>query len=946
MVGLACHAVGARQNHAAEMALVPGTRLGHFDICSLVGSGGMGEVYVAQDLLLPRRVALKVLRADLTTNRDHLLRFAREARAASSLNHPNILTVHEIGEADSVHFIATELIEGQTLREQLDRGPMQIPALLDVSSQIAAALSAAHHAGIVHRDIKPENLMIRRDGFIKVLDFGLAKLIPRIPTQVSSGAAATRPSMRTEPGLLLGTIPYMSPEQLRGFDVDARTDIWSLGVVLYQMITGRLPFDATTPSEMIVAVLEREPPELGRYLPAVPAELQRIVRKSLRKDREERYHAADDLLVDLRSLKYQIDRDAHGKRSQEPEGSTRVASSDQSPEVLNVADPVPRATALIPRIADALRRHRVAAITAAFVLFAVIPAALYRAFRSDAGVHPPAVGSRPFVTFNVSPVPYTDTVIRVAISPDGHYLAQVEEDAGHQSIVVRRIALPANTQSDHPGRIVQRSEATYYGLTFSNDGDTVYYVRYEKGVGTLYSVNIHDAVSTKLVEDIDSPVTLSPDGQWMAFLRRRPHEAEDRLMVANARDGSGERTLVTRKRPEFLAGLWNGCAWSPDGRLIACGFGSDAAGGYSSLVAVRAADGVEQPFTPRIWSSIERIAWLPDGGGVLMTAAHREARSINEQIWYVSYPAGEMRQITNDLSDYTGVTLTNDSRTMATVRSEISSDFWIVPNADVSRASKITSGRFMGHDLSWTRDGRLVFASNASGNDDIWLMDADGNGKTQLTHDTAEDYSPTPTPDGRYVVFVSNRHASGNHNLWRMNLDGGDYRRLTKGHVDAHPHVSADSRWVVYSSYDAGRRTLWKVPVEGGDPVQVTERVSSWPVVSPNSRWIAARMSEDPAARLVTAIFPFEGGQPVNIFASISSNRVRWTSSSRALTYVDIHDGIANIWSQPLDDSPPRKLTDFKESRIYSFDWSRDGQLLACERGSTKNTAVLIRSVE
>src|SRR6266516_4469072 len=282
--------------------LGPGVTLSHYHIVSEIGAGGMGEVYLAQDTKLDRKVALKILPADLAANHDRMRRFVQEAKAASALNHPNIITIYEIDETGSGHFIATEFIDGETLRERGRQAPMKLDEVLDIATQIAGALSAAHAAGIIHRDIKPENVMLRRDGIVKVLDFGLAKLTERVSPESVDTEAPTRANIKTESGVVMGTTAYMSPEQARALEIDTRTDIWSLGVVLYEMIAGRAPFKSDTASDTNAAILRNEPPALSQYAPDTPPELERIVRKALQKDREERYQGVKDLLLDLKSL--------------------------------------------------------------------------------------------------------------------------------------------------------------------------------------------------------------------------------------------------------------------------------------------------------------------------------------------------------------------------------------------------------------------------------------------------------------------------------------------------------------------------------------------------------------------------------------------------------------------------------------------------------------------
>jgi len=275
----------------------------HYKIHSQIGAGGMGEVYLATDTLLDRKVALKLLPSEATSDQFRVRRFLQEAKAASSLNHPHIITIHEVGSTDSTYFIATEFIDGVSLREAINRGQLEIGRIIEIVTQVALALTAAHEVNIIHRDIKPENIMMRDDGFVKVLDFGLAKLLQQGLVQPESPTL-----VNTADGVVLGTLSYMSPEQARGQEVDARTDVWSLGVVLYEMLSGRRPFEGTTQSDVLASILGREPTPLARYSPSVPADLERIIRKTLAKDPNERYQTARGLLVDLKTLSHDLQR--------------------------------------------------------------------------------------------------------------------------------------------------------------------------------------------------------------------------------------------------------------------------------------------------------------------------------------------------------------------------------------------------------------------------------------------------------------------------------------------------------------------------------------------------------------------------------------------------------------------------------------------------------------
>jgi serine/threonine-protein kinase len=360
-----------------EPMLTAGTLISHYRITSHLGAGGMGEVYLAQDTRLGRRVALKFLPPEFSRDEKRLRRFKQEACAASALNHPNIITIHEIGESDSAHYIATEFIDGVTLRARIKQGPMRADEALGVAAQVADALAAAHAVGVVHRDIKPENVMLRADGYVKVLDFGLAKWTEmRATPSLPESHVPTQPLVQTDAGLVMGTVYYMSPEQARGLEVDARTDVFSLGVVIYEMLSGQTPFTGPTKSDVIAAILEREPPPLARFAPGVPAELQRIVTKALVKDREERYQTVRDMALDLRRLKQELEFEVK-LGSAQPSPATGAAGLRPTPtdaETLidspaaETASPRTPVTSRIERFTDALKRRKAASAAALALL--------------------------------------------------------------------------------------------------------------------------------------------------------------------------------------------------------------------------------------------------------------------------------------------------------------------------------------------------------------------------------------------------------------------------------------------------------------------------------------------------------------------------------------------------------------------------------------------------
>ena len=394
------------------MALVAGSTINQYKIISSLGSGGMGEVYLAQDTRLRRKVALKLLFEEVTKNEDWVRRFEQEAYTASSLNHPNIITIYEIGQTSGSHFISAEFIEGDTLRQYLKQRNVTIVDVLDIVVQVANALVAAHAAGIIHRDIKPENVMVRPDGYVKVLDFGLAKFTeqPRLGSARSDPEAATEAQVNTSPGVVMGTVSYMSPEQARGAHMDLRTDIFSLGVLLYEMLSGRLPFEGGTPNEIIVSIIQKKPVSLFRYAPEVPTELERIVSKSLGKKPEDRYQNLKDMVIDLKRLKRQLDLEedlsdmpeAISSRRIIPAGGdgAKVATDENKPSTKEVA--IPSHPSSAEYIVNGLKQHKSFAIAAGIVVIALLSIPFGRHYLLGRSINSVAVLPFQAVNFDTS----------------------------------------------------------------------------------------------------------------------------------------------------------------------------------------------------------------------------------------------------------------------------------------------------------------------------------------------------------------------------------------------------------------------------------------------------------------------------------------------------------------------------------------------------------------
>jgi serine/threonine protein kinase len=937
------------------MSIATGTNLGRYEIRSHIGAGGMGEVYLATDKTLDRVVALKILPPEIASDQQRMQRFVQEAKSASSLNHPNILTIFEIGETDGAHFIATEFIDGVTLRQRMAERRVKLSEALDIAAQIAAALTAAHAVGIIHRDVKPENIMLRQDGYAKLLDFGLAKPTERQASLVDT-EAQTQMLVNTSPGMVMGTVSYMSPEQARGYALDARTDIWSLGCVLYEMVAGRVPFSGETTSDVIVAVLDREPPLLPGGPHEAPLELQRILRKALRKDKEERYQTVKDLLVDLRALKQEVDFEAKLEISVSPESRSLAAFNtisaqnsleterDRAAHTSHV--PAARSTlasgqpASRARPNDRFKQWTALALVAGFAVG--ITGLLYmylhqRAKRGPSSAQP----------IKVTRLTTNGKSSGATISPDGKMVAYIVNDAGQRSLWVRQVASSRNLQ------IVEPAGVDYFGVTISPDGNYVYYVMGKSNdpLRELYQVSVFGGTPKKILTDVDTPVTFSPDGKQFAFMRGEPTKGEWHLIVANA-DGTGEKRLAVRKSPDF----YEYPAWSPDGKSLAVSVGNTTVGKEMTVVAVNVEDGTERPITSEKWLAVTQVAWQADGSGLVMSAVDRDSRL--QQLWYLSYPEGTSRRLTNDLNNYAGISMASQTGDLVTLRYDQSSNIWITPITaetqsralrsasviDTNQSRQITSGAVKYYGGAWTPDGRIVYSSDASGKRDLWIMDQNGGNQKQLTTDAGDNVQPVISPDGRTIVFVSDRK-DARHTLWKIDIDGGSAKQLTNGNFDRNPAFSPDGQWIIYASMGVSHPNLWRVSINGGDPLKLTDKFSVAPTVSPDGKLIACYYwDQKPDTQLGIALIPFEGGQPIKTFA-LPSPVVRWNADGSALTYVDSRSGASNIWSQPIDGGKPVQLTDFKSDQIFAFEWSRDWKQLACARGIMTSDVVLFNNL-
>ncbi len=932
------------------MPLEIGTKLGRYEILSQLGIGGMGEVYLAKDEKLDRNLALKILPPDLALKQERMVRFVREAKAAAALNHPNIAHIYEIGEHDGVHFIAMEYVEGKTLREKIHFEKTELRKLIKYLQQVASGLAKAHAAGIVHRDLKPDNIMIARDGYAKILDFGLAKLIePALNTTetAASDIATVEWEQHSLPGKLLGTIGYMSPEQAQGkvTDIDHRSDIFSFGCMLYEAITGRRPFQGESKVQSLYRIVYEAPPPMTEFNANVPADMQRIVRRCLAKDPDERFQSIHDVALELKELRRDLEGDTQMDITVVPSAMGSMMDSQRIPAtptptisstIATSVEPSGRPTSSEVIISEIKQHKRGLALTLVGLLLLL------------AGIVALAVK---FIN-RTTPTPFSSMKITrlttggkignasikgyTSISPDGNYVVFRTTESGKDSLWLRQVLTGSLI------KIVPDLSGKIGGTTFSPDGQFIYYSMFDTNdpLGTLYRVTVLGGSPAKVMAGVTSAITFSPDGKQLAFIRTAQPVSD--LMVANA-DGTGERKIATRRLPEYFPPA-GGPAWSPDGKTIACGAGTLSGNLSATVVSVPASGGTETSITAAQWISVSRVVWLHDGSG-LIVAAIPELVSAGTQLWHVSYPGGQARRVTNDLNAYgtTSLGLTADSKTLVTIQADRSTQVWVAtPGSD---AKQITFGKYDGESLAWTGDGKLLYTAPSGEQLDIWNIDPATNSSNQVTSDAYTEGLGCVSTDNRFAVFSSNR--SGNFNLWRLTLGAGDQQQMTHGkEVDSQATCSPDGQWVLFKSVRQGKSTFWKMPIAGGEPQQVFDQTASWASISPDGKLIAVRYFDEQKNINRIAIIPFAGGAQIKTLEVSVTYRdvgLGWSNDSRSIIYADARDNADNIWSVSLDGGPPKQLTKFESGLIFAFQTSRDGKQIALSRGTQTDDVILIR---
>jgi len=898
--------------------LVASDGVSHYRIVGALGSGGMGEVYLAQDLTLERSVALKVLPPKLVRNEERLRRFVIEAKAASSLNHPGIVTIYEIGSGaierdgeagDLIHFIAMERIDGHTLAEQIHVDKEDLRRLLGYLAQAADGIAKAHAAGIVHRDLKPSNIMVSRDGFAKVLDFGLAKLTEGRTTDEEATVAPTQTGAHTGAGVVMGTVGYMSPEQVQGKPVDHRSDIFSFGCILYEAVTRRRAFEADSAVDTMHKILHDAPVESHELNPSAPSDLRRLVRRCLAKSPDQRLQSMKDLAIELREI-------AENYESLSISTSSGSAASSGSGIAAMGAAPRP-----------AGRRAWLIGAAIVAILGVAGLAAGITSFMGRRGAEP--LDAAPAAGLKITSISGRPGINSVIISGDGRYLAYSASSSGMNSAWVRQLSSGSEVQ------VVPPQKEGMGVARFSPNGDYLLYGGEDPahpGFGTLNQVSTLGGQPRKLqsIQAGGGPANVSLDGRHVLFALENKESAEWSAILRDVDTGQ-EKTLVTIAPPlDFFGGPF---ALSPDGKTFVTSVHTAANGLHGQFVAIDTTSLAQTRFGATGWEAIGG-QWLPDGSGFLVSA-FKWGETEGAQLFHVSYPDGRYRRITNDSNQYFGLDVTADGTTIAAVRSVRVANVWSIPAEGKARPKQLTfsatSDTAIGN-FAVTPNGAIVFTAPTDHHQHVWTIGADGQNSRQLTLGSNDETILRPLPNGELVV--SQMGEDHTPHIALVDRDGGNPRPLARGNGEWLQDISPDGKTLLFVRAEA-RHDLWSAPIAGGEPRKVATSYNYAVVVSPDSRAIAYTTPQalEGASPTTCIVAPIEGGAPLATFtwpARVSF--VKWTPDGKGLSFLSFKEGASDLFVQPLSGGPPRQVTRLTEGLIDDYLWSPDGKRVVLKR--------------
>jgi len=919
--------------------LAPGTLLGHYKIVCKLGQGGMGVVYEAVDQKLGRHVAVKLLAETIGEDTAALERFWLEARAASSLNHPGICIIHELNESAEAPFIVMELLEGSSLEKAYHGHPMPYQRLLEMGTQLADALDAAHRKGILHRDIKPANIFLTSPGQAKLLDFGVAKLEGASDGDATSlgPGAPTFLKPITRDGLSVGTVAYMSPEQARGDGLDSRSDLFSLGVVLYEMATGQHPFQGGTTAVVFDHILNHAPAAPVSLNAQLPAEFEQMLNRALEKDRELRYQSAADLRADLKRL-----------QRKSSSGNVSAASSTATPAEPGAGGPVTPITGV--RASGAMPASgQSGAVSATGVPIAEQSSGKWRrlVYALAALLVLAAAGvaawcfwprSAPFAAISVSQITNAGNIEDIAFSADGRFLAEVKNDSSQRTLWVRNAATNTDAQ------ILGAFGNNYVGLTFSPDGNYLYFTRgtpQNNSLSALYVMPVFGGTPKELLVDIDSAISFAPDGNRFTYLKWNPDRKDQYSEIhLSSKDGSNNQVIYTTQ--EYLGPP----VWSPDGSRIAwTGTVPPAITAAiqifdlssKTLKTIAAPPGVLFQGSS---GGETNLVWTSDGRHLLVF--YKKAHTDHSQIGIVTVPSGEFHAVTNDVNAYNQLALSGDGRTLATVLSNIDSSISYY-KAEGGAPLSTTSLRIAPSMIAWAKDDRLVFIISeiAVG----WIDRTSGRVQTFDTGDIDPGTTIAACPDG-HILFAGFPKGGGEARIFRMNADGGEVAQLTTTGVARAPFCTPDSRQVYYSVRESGfASSLWTVPIAGGTPKQLLPsnttqaykissdgRLAGYEAAVANTSFEYKSIDVD-SQRVVSVV-------PMNI-SDIVFTDTDYSHDNRAVIYSILQNGGRVLLYQPLDGTAPHTLTDPVQEIIWSFASSPSNELATARRKSSSDVVLI-----
>jgi eukaryotic-like serine/threonine-protein kinase len=870
-----------------------GMTFGGYTIEKSIGRGGMGEVYLATDPRLGRKVALKKLPDEYAADPGLRRRFQNEARSAATLNHPNVATIYSVEEFEGKPFITMEYVDGKTLDAITPAAGLDLKLFLNLFIQLSGALRHAHERGITHRDIKPGNIMIGSDGVPKILDFGLAQ---------TSAGTLSRPHITddlTEPGQIMGTPSYMSPEQAEGKEVDHRSDIFSFGVVMYEALTGLRPFAGDSHAELVSNLLKTEPPAVGELRPEVPSLISRLVSRCLAKRRRDRLQNMQEIRTIL----------------SEARAMMRAGTSTLS-----------------------FGRRLYGEYSSGNALWRVAAAIVVLLFSFAGWYFFPRDSAFPinFDNMSIRRLSQSQNVVYAHIAPDGRSVAyNTVENNEQRAMWIRRI------DDRNALQVMQPLPVNYWGgLTFSPDGGQIYFVTAEPNArhGTLYRISSLGGQPRKLVEIVNDLGSLTPDGKRVIYVRYGEPTA---ILSANSEDGSDEKILRTAEGTN----LFRDPHISPDGRhLFFIELERNDGIELWSLKRKDLSDQTESVIVPPQREKLNEIAFTSSSDALLLNAA--DPVSNVSQLFHVSLSNGTRSRITNDLNFYFGVSVDRGATRIVAAQRLNEKRIWAGPTDSPDQMRAVSPEANVFQTVVWTPDGRIAFDAYDNNRPHIWICEADGANCQQLTPNDTDDSQPAVSPDGRYIAFTSNRN--GPDQVWRMNIDGSNQLLLADvAGSTSSPRFSSDGKYVLFPWVRSHHKVLGRVPIDGGTVTEEQLLSESHWAISPDGTQAAYSIWDEAAGRPKVAVRNLAEDQPFKILDFSPAFVFDWSSDSKALIYRErqaVERPGSTVLKWMIAEDKPQVLLRFDPDHVVDLAFSKDGKYMAAIRGRLISDAVLLEA--